>query len=145
MSRDYIDGGYGMASNLKLGLRAYSFSLRKWHSKRPDKVYDLNKEILFLKEDGEEIRVENALALFEDFITANEAMSDKENANQLFSCGHDSIDKGETSGYSYLIFSVFSIIVNKNILHIKIFIISILLINLFIFKYICGIFFSYYF
>lgn len=97
-----------MASNLKLGLRAYSFSLRKWHTRKPDKVYDLNKEFLFLKEDDEEIRVENALALFEDFITANEAMSDKENANQLFSCGHDSIDKGETSAYSYLVFCVYA-------------------------------------
>lgn len=97
-----------MASNFKLGLRAYSFSLRKWHTKRPDKVYDLNKVFLLSRKDGEPIMKENALALFEDFITANMTMSDKEIVNQLFSCGYDSIDKGETSTYSYLIFSVYA-------------------------------------
>lgn len=97
-----------MASNFKLGLRAYSFSLRKWHSKKPDWVYDLNSKFVFFRRNGEKINMPNALALFESFILSNNAMSDKENSSQLFSCDADTIDKGVNAAYSYLIFGVYA-------------------------------------
>lgn len=100
-----------MAGGQKLSLRAYSFSLRKWRSKLPDKVYHLNSELHFPYitefETGEYV-YSCAMDLFKDFINENTTIGDKTDTQQLFYCKFDPINQGETETYSYLIFSVFS-------------------------------------
>jgi hypothetical protein len=99
-----------MAQNQKLSIRAYSFSLRKWRSKRPNHVYMLNSELRFpyQSESGElqEYVYLDAFELFKDFISENEEAGDKEYSQQLFRCQLNT--EGETESYRYLIFSVFS-------------------------------------
>ena len=99
-----------MAQNQKLSIRAYSFSLRKWKSKKQDYVYLLNSELRFpyRSENGElqEYVHPDASELFKDFISENGEADDKEYSQQLFRCQLNT--EGKTESYRYLIFNVFS-------------------------------------
>jgi len=85
-----------MGEKLSLRLRAYSFSLRKWRTQRPDKVYRLNSELKLMgKESGEELIYANSLELFKDFINENSDTVEAEDSQQLFSCHFDPQNQGE--------------------------------------------------
>ena len=92
----------------KLSIRAYSFSFKKYRTWGFDKVYDLNSELRFPAPNNMEFVYSSSLSLFEDFISSNIDMDDKEDNQQLFRCSFDTINKGETDRYHYLIFSVHS-------------------------------------
>lgn len=99
-----------MASGQKLSIRAYSFSLRKQYSRRPDKVYGLNGELRFPYKDinGEEREYiyQDSMKLFRDFLDHHEEIVDKTDNQQLFSCRFE--EEGRAESFRYMIFSVFS-------------------------------------
>lgn len=97
-----------MAQKQKLGIRAYSFSFKKYRTWGTDKVYDLNSELRFPAPNDAEFVYSSALDLFRDFISFSEDTDDKEINQQLFRCAFDAANEGETDRYRYLIFSVHS-------------------------------------
>ncbi len=94
-----------------LGIRAYSFFLKKSHISGNEKAYELNGPMSFTRNlDGQEITYSysNALDLFIDFVENSSLIDDKEDVKQLFSCEKIERATGETDKFSYYFFAVHS-------------------------------------
>lgn len=98
-----------MAESQYLGLRAYSFFIKKRNSSGHDKSYELNMPFSLTVQSGDgevDLYYENALDLFEEFVSNSDQIDDKEETKQLFCC--QKLDEGieETEKYRYFFFAV---------------------------------------
>lgn len=100
-------GVINMGDSKKLGLRVYSFTLRRSRNRCADEVFPLNSEFEAYDENNT-YKIPSALGLFEKFISSNGTTADKEDSQQLFRCEHIPTMSGKNASFSYLIFSVYS-------------------------------------
>lgn len=96
-----------MEENRKLGLRVYSFTLRRSRNRGADAVFPLNSAFEAYA-DNDSYSIPSALGLFEEFISSSGVAADKEESQQLFRCDYNPTMSGETDDFAYLIFSVYS-------------------------------------
>ena len=97
-----------MAKKQKLGIRAYSFSFKQYHSRNPEKAYKLNEELHLNDSDDNVHTFSTAMDLFREFIALYQHTNDQERNQQLFRCSFDEANEGYKDNYHYLIFSVHS-------------------------------------
>lgn len=81
-----------------LSLTACSFSIKKLHSRRPDKVFELNHEISGVYNERE-FSANSVKELFEAFFLSHEELEKDVVKKQTFSCTYDASDCQETSAF----------------------------------------------
>lgn len=98
-----------MAESQYLGLRAYSFFIKKKNSSGHDKTYELNTPFSLVVQSGDEektLSYNNAIELFEEFVSNNDQIDDKEETKQLFSCTQLDAGVSETEKFRYFFFAI---------------------------------------
>ena len=98
-----------MAESQYLGLRAYSFFIKKKNSSGHDKTYELNTPFSLVVQSGDEektLSYNNAIELFEEFVSNNDQIDDKEETKQLFSCTQLDAGVSETEKFKYFFFAI---------------------------------------
>ncbi len=95
-----------MAKKQRLGVRAYAFSLKKFHTRGDEQTISLNLPIHVDFPDDTSKDYDTALDIFEEFIEYSGIARDKEERQQIFRTSAHNIKKGDTDRFSYLFFKV---------------------------------------